>query len=736
MKAFQEGQKTFQAIGVAIGLLGALLSLLPWGGEIEESITLDGLFLLRGHRPAPPSAVVVGINDQTMAVTGLPRQLDRWSRAEHARIVERLSQAGSSAIIFDLLFNESRDTVGDQAFAAALGRHRHVVLSATVAEQTISSSTVMEKIRLPVPEFRQAALATAPFLLPKDSGQVRQVWLFRQDSQPTLPVVALQVTALPLYGEFLNLLATVDPVLAVTLPANAAAVSLRGEMQTLMQLIRHEFIRQPHLQSQMMEALARANLNAADYQLLQALITVYGGPNSRYLNFYGSSGHLSHIPYERLLNQKFDLGSTLEGRAVFVGFADRQVQAQRDVFKTVFSDANGTDLPGVEIAATAYANLFHDEFIRSMPGYVRVLITVIWALILTGLFGQWALRRGGLITVLMALAYSAVVYVTFIRTHGWLPWAVPILVQTPLILLAAMIWRYTLNLRRRKQLRQAFSHYLPASVVHNLDNSTGEVLAGGQVVHTACLATDAASYTSLAETLSPGDLAALLNDYYEVLFSPVRRRRGIISDVVGDAMLALWTHSQPDESLRIQACAAALDICDDLRQFNSQQAYPLITRLGLHSGQVLLGNVGASDHYEFRAVGDVVNTANRIQGLNKQLGTCILASQETVIGQAGLLCRPVGNYVLAGKASSVTIYEVMGLANSADDVLRRYLAEFAQALAVFQSQRWHEAAEMFRALLKQRPEDGPARFLLDRSEGFLRHPPPADWNGSITLVDK
>ena len=115
--------------------------------------------------------------------------------------------------------------------------------------------------------------------------------------------------------------------------------------------------------------------------------------------------------------------------------------------------------------------------------------------------------------------------------------------------------------------------------------------------------------------MEPAELGALMNRYYGVLFEPVKRHGGLVQDVVGDSMLAIWATTEPDASLRSRACLAALDIASAVDRFNATSGrFALPTRIGLHSGRLLLGSVGAIDHYEYRAVGDIVNTATRLEG--------------------------------------------------------------------------------------------------------------------------
>lgn len=720
--------------GLLVATLGAIFTLTPWGGALEETITLDSLFALRGVRPASEAVAVASLSPETARILGLPRQLDRWSRRLHVSALETLHREGASVIAYDLLFNEHRDVPGDASFAQALQRHGKALIVETRAQEVLADGVTLERTQLPVPLLRQAAAATAPFLLPKGRSGLRQVWLFH-GATPTLPLVALQLHALPLYDHFRAVLADLAPTQTRRLPPDEITVRAQGQVQQLARTLRQLFLENPALQKKVRAALAQTpTLTPAERALLDALTCAYSGAESRYLNFFGPPGHLFTVPYHVLLQA--DAPVPVRGRAVFIGFAAQPLQEQRDSFTTVYSRPDGSDLSGVEIAATAYANLIQDDFIRALPGYEQALIGFVWAILVVAAFIKWRLRYAATLIAVLTLIYTAIVYFAFIQAAYWLPWAVPMLLQLPLLLLVATLWHAICHAQRRDALQQAFSQYVPPSVVAGLADAQGEVRAQGQVVYATCLATDGARYTTLAEQLAPSELTNLLNRYYEVLFTCVRRHHGIISDVVGDAMLALWTSPQADAALRAQACASALEIDAQVQRFNATQTPSIPTRLGLHSGPVMLGTIGAPGHYEFRAVGDIVNVATRIEGLNKHLGTRVLASRETVADQAHLLCRYVGDFIFAGKTTALAIYEILGHADAADVSLTQYLADFAGALAAFHAQRWQEAQTHFAALSARRPDDGPTRYFHQLCASFHQAPPPSPWDGAIRLAGK
>jgi len=277
---------------------------------------------------------------------------------------------------------------------------------------------------------------------------------------------------------------------------------------------------------------------------------------------------------------------------------------------------------------------------------------------------------------------------------------------------------------------------VPQRVVSQILKSTGQISASNQLVYGTCLATDAEMYTALAEQMDPAQLALLMNDYYATMFAPVGRHGGIVSDVIGDAMLAIWAASSADESLRKKACHACLDIADALEGFNQKKDRPkLRTRIGLHSGEMLLGTVGALQHYEYRAVGDMVNTTNRIQGLNKYLGTRLLVSNQVIDGLDDFLTRPLGSFLLAGRTSSLRVAELVSRKTEASREQTWLCAIFEEAIRSYEAQEWPGGCRNFSEILKAFPSDGPARFFLKRCQDYQDGVvvPVGPWDASIRM---
>jgi adenylate cyclase len=731
--------------------------------EIEEAFELRWLFQLRGTAPAPPEVVVVAIDEQSAQKLGLPSKPSEWPRDLHAQLIERLARAGARVICFDLTFDTpSRALQYDVEFAAAISRAGNVVLVDSLRKETVRQASdsgqtigeiLIERVAPPIPILEQAALAHASFPLPKEA-RVNTFWTFKTGAgdSPTLSVIAFQIYAFDVYDEFLDLLRRVAPQLTIATPVAASALVASDDAGGLITKLRNMILSDPKIGELMLRELENTSdqdLTPKKKRLIRSLLSLYRSSEVAYLNFYGPPRSIATVPYYQVLNKGSgrDLDSNpgavnnFEGKAVFVGFSALSQPEQdriRDDYQTVFSQPTGLNISGVEIAATAFANLLDDRPVRPIPFPWQLGFVALWGVALGAACRMLRPIAATVLVSLLASAYLLVALRQFTLAGMWLPLVIPLCLQAPLALFGGVILNYRDARRERKLIKQAFGYYLPDKVVDQLAERVGPITSTDQLVYGACLATDVEKYTTLAEAMSPRDLGQLMNEYYAELFKPVERLGGVVNEVVGDAMLAIWAASSPQVSVRKQACQAALDIVEALERFNRAVVGrpALLTRFGLHSGQMLLGNIGASHHYEYQAVGDMVNTATRIQGLSKYLGTRILASDATIDGLDEFLTRPVGCFLLAGKSTAVCVVELGGRRRDANPRASKLYQGFANGLEAYRMREWRDAARQFSEILDMFPEDGPSRFYLHRCESYVLNPPDESWQPTVRIDQK
>jgi adenylate cyclase len=742
--------------GVFIGLLGVTLCLFFPGIDLEESIGLDLLFRLRGVKEPPLEAVIISVDKASAAHLQVPSDPRKWPRSLHARLTEILAREGAAVIVFDVFFDEARSREEDGLLTEAVRKAGNVVLCQSLEMDRVSirdkrkaSPGDLTIVRLlpPVSPLAQSAVALAPFPLPKVPVKVSQYWTFKTGAgdTPTLPVVAFQVFAMEAYEEFIGLIEKVHPALAGKLPRRREEAVRDQGVEKLVQEIREIFETHPWLAERMIGKLEESPIfprNTRKTRLLKSLIKMYQSTKSQYLNFYGPAGTVPTIPYVQALGMKeraspSHSSSDFKGKAVFIGLSEHSRPSQKDGFYTAFSQSSGLDINGVEIAATAFSNLLRDEPICPLDLAPHLLLIFLWGMTIGTIFL--------LLPALLAAGTSiglSVLYFLFARYQfnveaTWFPVILPLLIQFPLAFFGAVLWQYIDSNRERQNIRKAFGYYLPNGVIDQLSKNIAHIRTSRQLVYGICLSTDAEHYTSLSEAMDPKELGSFMNRYYESVFRPIKQRAGIVANVIGDSVLALWVASHPDTPLRKEACLAALEILGALHQFNQGSgAFQLPTRIGLHSGHLLLSHMGAMDHYEYRPVGDIVNTTTRIEGLNKYLGTRILTSEEVVHQLDGFLIRKVGIFLLAGKSKPLVVYGLAGRLEESGEDQRRACSIFAEALTAFKKQSWDEAIDKFHQSHECFGEDGPSRFYLKLCDQYKKNPPGEGWNGIIRMDQK
>ncbi len=742
------------SLGLLVGVLGLVLSYVPVFHDLEEDLGLGLLFKFRGVRQPPDAAVVVSIDKESAEQLNIPENPDKWPRSLHARLIDNLTRAGAAVITFDVHFLESRVAEDDKLFAQAISKAGNVVLADALSAKEIpfanTGGAVPEhrvvKFLKPLPLLGSAAVATAPFVLPRIPFKVNQYWTFQTGAgdSPTFPIVAYQLFGSKAYGDFIRLLEKLRPSLAGKLPSTLETAIKEKKLVKLMRDIKDLFESDEALARQMIEELARSDPSAdnrAKNQMLATLIKLYGGSNSRYVNYYGSPHTIPTIPFYRALQLADGTKSgnlpELKGKAVFVGLSERILAERKDSFYTVFSQANGVFIGGVEIAATAFLNMLEDRPVNPIGSQYYLLLIVLWGVLIGSICRTSSIIIGAASAVVLSVAYFVAAGFQFKSNGTWFPIVVPLLVQSPVGFVGAVLWNYVETNKERQHIRKALAYYVPDEVVDQLAKNMVDIKNSGSMVYGACLFADVAGYTTLSEKMTPQQLSDLMHKYFEATFEPVKKHGGIVVNLKGDSFLAIWKAAHMEDGLRREACLAALEVAQAVHRFNDTlDNLNLPTRVGVHSGQIFLGNIGAGDHYEYGPTGDTVNTASRMDGLNKYLGTEVLASDEILQQIGGMVSREVGKFMLKGKAQPMVVHELLGRVGEVDDTRKKSLEIFTQGLAAFRRQSWAEAAGKFEQAIENSPNDGPAQFYAKLCEEYRINSPGDAWDGVIVLEEK
>jgi adenylate cyclase len=285
-----------------------------------------------------------------------------------------------------------------------------------------------------------------------------------------------------------------------------------------------------------------------------------------------------------------------------------------------------------------------------------------------------------------------------------------------------------LSLEKGKTALRAMSKYVPINLVRRLYHEGQEPELGAQSAELSVLFTDIKGFTSFVETSSPDEIARLLGLYLEVMATTIQAGQGTIDKYIGDAVMAFWNAPERVANHEILACRAALRCQGALRKLYESDAWGnaphFETRFGLHRCTASVGHFGAPDRFNYTAIGDGINLASRLEGLNKHYGTTVIASesvQSAVRTQFDF--RVLDRVVVKGKTAGLVIYELIAEGSSAarSDRVERY----EQAFALYQRSEFKGAL----MLLARQPDDPPSAVLARRCQDFVTHPPPSSWDG-------
>jgi adenylate cyclase len=288
---------------------------------------------------------------------------------------------------------------------------------------------------------------------------------------------------------------------------------------------------------------------------------------------------------------------------------------------------------------------------------------------------------------------------------------------------------------------RSFQKYVPSELVHSLLAAGQEARQGGELRTVTIYFCDIANFTSISEKLAPEQLVEQLSECLGALSGPILETGGTVDKYLGDGIMAFWGAPAWNPGHALAACTAALRNRDRLaklrRQWKSKNKPLFFTRTGLHTGAVVVGNIGSEARLNYTVIGDSVNLASRLEGLNKLYGTEILISENTYRQvKSAVVARPLDWVSVKGKTKAVLVYELLGLHNEVIPTTRQFVHLYTLALKHYRKQDWLRAIDLFKKALKLRPTDGGARQMVVRCRRYLEEPPAHGWNGVHRVADK
>lgn len=486
-----------------------------------------------------------------------------------------------------------------------------------------------------------------------------------------------------------------------------------------------------------METVPSASWRAAMKLGARGLDTPESRAVPRWMNYYGPPDSFPNISYDRALAADGVAPGFFRDRIVCIGGRSTlgDLTLGKDDFRNPYSRINRSFTTGVEVHLTALLNLVHGHWLTRLDPRWELGIALVAGLLLGGALPLLRPHAAACVAGLAAVAAGVIACWMFVQERTWFAWCIPAFVEAPLALGWAVGARYFIEERRRRALRQAFGHYLSTAMADRIADAEFDLTPGGVVVEATVMITDLEGFTPLSEQLHEPDLISnVLMRYFSQTTGHILERDGTIINFVGDAVTAVWGAPLAE---REHARKAGLAACR-LRELSQieVEGRVLRTRIGLHTGRVLAGNVGSAERFDYAVVGDAVNFASRLEGLNKYFGTTVLISDECrrQLGD-GFITRCLGEIRVVGKAESRIVHELLGLKGKDGD--GPWLDNFSRGLAAFRRGDFAEGErEMRETIARRGGTDGPATFYLAEIARARTRDLPADWTGVLEFTAK
>ena len=413
---------------------------------------------------------------------------------------------------------------------------------------------------------------------------------------------------------------------------------------------------------------------------------------------------------------------------------------------------------GVEIHAHGLQNMLDGEYVTPLSAGGELLLLLVMALVTGGVAfrvgaGWGAVANLGAIGATFVIAWWAwagVLYLpgvevlTFDARFIWIPVTTPI-ISALLSYVGSVAYVSIVEGKEKRFIKGAFGKFLSPDVVEEISADPEALRLGGQKRPLSLLFSDLSGFTTLSEELDPESLIALLNEYLEGMTSIVLEEEGYLDKYIGDAIMAFWNAPKDVEDHAYRALKTAVAMQRRMDELNARwlgadpTTKPLKVRIGVHTGEVVVGNVGGKDRFDYSAIGDAVNLAARLEPANKTYDTLNMTSQ-TSLDEAGcdrFRTRELDLVAVVGKEEPIRVFELLEMAGvqlpeAKEEALQRY----DEGMKAYKNHDWASARTYFLSALEACPDDGPSALYAGRCEQHCADPPPPDWDFVVRRTTK
>jgi adenylate cyclase len=693
-----------------------------------ELATLDYRFQFRGPNiPVRDSLHVVIVEISEDSFRSLPDRFP-WPRTYYAHLLRNLKAAGAVAVGIDLIFNsaDDRSPQNDDSLRAAIRETGIAVLTGKREADSDSYVTI--------------------------SAQENYGNIFFPDDR-FMGLVNIRNDADGVYRSY-NTMFVVD----------SAGGGEFGIPTLAFAVLNKYFALAP---------LTVPSTSGEEFDYAGRRIPRYDA-GSMLINFYGPNGTFPHIRFNDVIDDEtlvtleernsgqeintfsdpaygYRFDSTFAGKIVLVGVT---VPEYKDLFPV--SIARGQRkrdnlMYGVELHANVIENVLRHDFLRMAPRTAEIAVTsflVLLTFFVTSLLREVKTRHHllvGLFSLVFAIAEIALIGLAALFLFTALNIVLPVVSATMAVAggyVMSTTYHFVAERKERLLIKSMFSTYVNPSLVDELVAHPEKLVLGGQREELTVLFSDIEGFTAFAEHLPPEELVRILNEYLSVMSEIIFKNDGTLDKYEGDAVMAFWGAPIPLHDHALRACLSALQMQESLVDLNktwSEAGRPDIRiRIGLNTGEMVVGNMGAAGKFAYTVIGDSVNLASRLEGANREYRTGIMVSRRTYeLVKGKIIGRELDRITVKGRNEPVTVFELLCARDHPQaDETERFLEKYSAGLAAYHTCRWTDGLSAFAEALQVRPDDYTTQLHIKRIHAYQATPPPDDWNGVFILTSK
>ena len=604
------------------------------------------------------------------AAIALGQSFGIWNRSIHAKLIRELKKAGAKAVFFDLVLIEPGETIGldpkiDESLHTAIRDHGQVYFGAMFDPRSRTIGGMSVSLQTVVPPYDALLDAVGDHWGLLAFNPIDSDYGVRRYYGGTMYVPS-----------------------ATWVLANGMGAGLGDDLEE---------------------------------RERERWLNYYGPPESVSPDGLGREFTFDSLDYDTVLQRPEEVPERFfRDKIVFVGLRNQlgTVNVGKDEFRHPLSRWTGRYSTGIEVHATAFLNLLKHEWLTRFDRRLELALMLVFGGLLAVINTRavpWVafLVSGTAVVLVVCLGFWSQ-----LESLVWFNWSLPVIVQIPMALVWGIGTRYTVVERRRARFRFLLGTYLSEDVAAAMVDHGFQAMPSKKCVVTTMF-TDIEGFTSLSQKLPPEDVARVLSAYFQRTNPHIHKNAGAILRYVGDAIVAVWNAPRECADHAERACAAAHEIALLNAQPLLVDGEPFLvdgvplklrTRVGVHTGNVIACNVGSEDRFDFTVLGDDVNLAARLEGLNKYFHTTALTTRSSVrLLRDASAARCLGTIVVKGRTKGVRVFELLD-----EPINAEWERRFMRAVVLFAKGDAGAAGAEFLALQETRPQDGTCAFYLER----------------------